>query len=349
MDKIKNLTDFTIEIPEKREVVILQVTDTQPVDAGQKRFETRIKDSTPLTEEKRYETIYRFIDDGIKRAKPELIIITGDIIYGEFDDSGENLLSFIRFMESKKIPWAPVFGNHDNESKKGALWQCEQFEKAEHCLFKRGEVTGNGNYSIGISVAGKLARVIYMLDSNGCTQAYRYFWYCDNYPDYNEGEKVKTEDGFGEDQVKWLASSAEMVDDAEGRKVPKFACFHIPVDNIAGYAFKKGYISDEHDAKNEEFNIGKTVDAKDGDFGLKAEKLSGFHYDGIMDILKKAGIDGVFVGHQHNINASILCDGIRFTFGLKTGLHDYHRETGTTKITFDPSGDAFNIEHLYLD
>lgn len=75
-----------------------------------------------------------------------MIIITGDLVYGEFDDKGTCLLELIKFMESFDIPWAPVFGNHDNESQKGADWQCEQLEKAGNCLFRQRTLTGNSNY-----------------------------------------------------------------------------------------------------------------------------------------------------------------------------------------------------------
>ena len=60
--------------------------------------------------------------------------MTGDIIYGEFDDKGTSLINLINAMESFGIPWAPVFGNHEQESMKGADWQSEQLENAEHCL-----------------------------------------------------------------------------------------------------------------------------------------------------------------------------------------------------------------------
>ena len=38
-------------------------------------------------------------------------------------------------MDSFEIPWSPVFGNHDNESKMGVEWQCDQLEKANFAYF----------------------------------------------------------------------------------------------------------------------------------------------------------------------------------------------------------------------
>ena len=71
-------------------------------------------------------------------------------------------------MNQYDIPWAPVFGNHDNESMKGVDWQCEQLKRAKKCLFLQRELTGNGNYTVGIRKGNELKRVFFMLDSNGC-------------------------------------------------------------------------------------------------------------------------------------------------------------------------------------
>jgi GPR endopeptidase len=55
----------------------------------------------------------------------------------------------------------------------------------------------------------------------------------------------------------------------------------------------------------------------------------------VYDALHKAGIDGVFAGHCHANNTSVLWKGIRWTYGLKTGQYDYHTagQLGGTLIT----------------
>ena len=78
------------------------------------------------------------------------------MIYGEFDDQGTSFELFCDFMDSFGIPWAPVYGNHDNESRKGIDWQNARFEAAPYCLFKKGSTTGNGNYSVLITRNGTM-------------------------------------------------------------------------------------------------------------------------------------------------------------------------------------------------
>mgnify|MGYP003304207746 CR=1 FL=1 len=77
----------------------------------------------------------------------------------------------VEYMDGFKIPWAPIFGNHDNESQMGVTWQCEQFENAKYCMFKRGTIDySNGNYTVAIVKGRKPIRILYFMDSNGCAE-----------------------------------------------------------------------------------------------------------------------------------------------------------------------------------
>lgn len=350
--EISDLVDFVVEVESGRDVVILQLTDTQIIDAGQARTSTRLESNTPLTEQAKYTNCYRYIEDAVKKTDPDLIIMTGDLVYGEFDDSGEVFKGLVAYMESLGIPWAPVFGNHDNESMMGVSWQCQQLEQAENCLFKRNDLTGNGNYSIGIVQDGELIKTVFMMDSNGCTNAY-----ADGYGalneagqtlTYNEGEKIKTEIGFGADQIEWLEKSSKAIDAATDGTVGKLLAFHIPISQFATGAYESGYQSSFALDNSQLFTIGEDVTAQNGDFGTKGEAFKGIHSEyGLWEILKKYSFEGVFCGHSHKNSVSILYDGIRLTFGLKTGTFDRYLESelGGTKITVNK--DLFEVEHVY--
>ncbi len=89
-------------------------------------------------------------------------------------------------------------------------------------------------------------------------------------------------------------------------------------------------------------------ETKDGDFGAKGEKVSSWSQNGFWEVLKSANIDGVFAGHCHQNNYSVMYEGIRLTFGLKTGYYDYHtkEQTGGTLISVEENA-TFMVEHLY--
>lgn len=355
MAEIKSVVDFTVEVESGRDVRLLQLSDTQILDAGQARFEGRLGSTNPLiTYDEVYDKCFKYVKNAIERTEPDLILLTGDLVYGEFDDSGKWFLELIKYMDSFQIPWAPIFGNHDNESMKGVTWQCEQLENAEYCLFKRGETTGNGNYSVGIVQDKKLIKAIYMMDSNGCSNAFK-----DGYGatdengnplTYNEGEKVKTSTGFGTDQVEWLANSSKKIDETLGYTVTKFLGMHMPLAQVAQAAYEAGYQSNNSTGNDETYKIGVDVVAKNGDFGEKGEYFKGAHtVSGLWDVLKQNKFDGIFMGHSHKNSVSILYDGIRLTFGLKTGKFDRYLDNslGGTQIHVNANG--FNVNHLYYE
>ena len=318
--------DFAVSVGEKK-IKILQITDMQFIDSAQCRFVGRLRQDemeawAPDMLDAQCGNQIRAL---VAETRPDLIIITGDMVYGSFDDSGRSFNYFCDLMESFSIPWAPVFGNHDNESRMGVDKQCEIFESAKHCLFNRGEVTGNGNYSVGLVQNDKLVRVIYMIDSNGCDGA--------------EDEKVERAQGIFKDQVEWIRASHKEVE--KERIVPSFLAFHIPTEEFKEAEIAKGY-GDGHTF----YTIGVDKEAKDGDFGCRLEGLSTIHVEGFRKLLSDIHADGVFVGHYHAINTCITYEGIKYVYGLKTGQYDSHipGQNGGTLIRLD--GEDFEVTHV---
>lgn len=343
-----NEIDFVVHIKHKKNIKILQITDFQPVDYSQQRYKGRINiDSKPFTENDLYTGLFYYIERLVKETNPDLIMVTGDNVYGEFDDNGSNMIRISKYLDSLEIPWAPIFGNHDNESKKGVAWQCKIFEESKNCLFKRRELTGNGNYNIGLFRDGKIEKIIYMVDSNGCGLAKNYSYYKPNYPDYNLDEKVETRIGIFPDQIKWIEESSKLIDSYYNYEITKFISCHIPPDFVSKQAVLNKYIS-----KNDGlFDLDSLDNTINNDFGHTREHLirSTFNSLNLLEVLKKGKFNGMFVGHNHISTLSILCDNfIRVTFGVKTGEFDYHDDIGGTLITLKQNGN-FNIKHIIIN
>ena len=326
---------FFLTVP-SGEVRILQLTDIQIIDSDQMRTPDRLCEAERLkwVADRVYVNAYRYVEEAVAAAKPHLIVITGDNVYGEFDDSGRRFKDFCDYFENLGIPWAPVFGNHDNQTKCDVGSQCEYMESLPHCLFKRANVTGNGNYAVTLVRPGpdedageKTAlRTLLMLDSHGCL----------------------THPGIRADQVDLCRKALGEVEEVCGKTPPLFACYHIPSEEFLTAAADAGY----QDAADyfAKYEIGVTVPAKNGDFG-KRDDPQGKVGDnsGFMEFFKAHGGEGIFVGHYHKNSTSIWSDGVRFTFGLKTGLYDYHNDdmVGSTLITLDGEGSGFTVKHLY--
>ncbi len=323
------IADFVIDLPDDRPLRVLQLTDTQIIDATQQRTPDRLNEREIAYWQPASVDVQCFdhIRTLVAATTPDLIFITGDVVYGEFDDSGRFFEAFCRFMDSLCIPWAPVYGNHDTASAKGVLWQNAQFENAVFCLFKAGSITGNGNYTVLLTQDRKPVRILYLLDTGGDGWA--------NPPE------IRRPAGLVPDQMAWFSETAHALTEANGGAVvPGFMGFHIPstefllADRAKGYDVAAKYV------------LGVTVPAESGDFGAHREPHAVFHSpEGFLDALHTAGIDGVFVGHCHAINTSVVWEGIRWTYGLKTGQYDFHifNQQGGTLITL--RGADFNVCH----
>lgn len=326
--------DFVVQLGSERKntpIKLLQITDTQIIDATQRRTPDRIRHDEIIawSPENFDAQCGDHIRSLVTQAQPDLIFITGDIVYGSFDDKGTALEYFCKLMDSLCIPWAPVWGNHDNESVIGVDWQCEQFENSKYCLFKRGAVSGNSNYSVGVAIGDKLVRVLHMLDSNGCKHG-------------NDGEVIKTR-GLYPDQLALVEKNTELIKSAQGEDIPAFMAFHYPVDLFEKAEKDKGYKTENRQT----YVLGVDVAPKDNDFGFSLEKYDPIVTDsGFVDFVKSQNVDGVFVGHVHKNTTSIKYDGIAWTFGLKTGQYDYHvvGSVGGTLVTL--FGNEFFVSHI---
>lgn len=326
--------DFVVQLPEERSgqsVRVLQLTDMQIIDSAQRRTPDRIRaDEIASWAPENFDGLCGdHIRSLVAQSRPDLIIITGDIVYGSFDDAGSTLRYICELMDSLGVAWAPTFGNHDNESKMGVDWQCEQFEKSRYCLFKRGTVSGNSNYTVGIAIGERLVRVIHMLDSNGCKGS--------------EDPSVIKQPGIFPDQLALVEQNTACIRAAQGGEVPAFVAFHIPVETFKQAEYAKGYRKDEE----QYYVIGVDAVAQDDDFGFCLEKYSTIAVgEDFCSFLRSVSVDGVFVGHYHKTCISILYEGMRWTFGRKTGQYDYHApyQLGATEIVL--RGDDFEVRHI---
>lgn len=325
--------DFVVKLDKSRKntkIKILQITDMQFIDSLQRRRPERLRiDEINAWHPDNFEIQGgNQIKSLVAQSKPDLIIITGDIIYGSFDDNGTVMKWFVNFMDQFEIPYAPVFGNHDNESKMGVKYQCDLFENSKYCLFKRGNVTGNGNYTVGIAIENELIRVLHMLDSNGC---------------YSDDESVVCERGIFQDQADLIISNTKRISETQGKEIPAFMAFHIPPKEFEIAEISKGYSIDGQAT----YVIGVDVKQQNDDFGCKMEPfmLSSNRID-FLKTAKECKVDGVFCGHYHKNNTCLEYEGIKWVFGLKTGQYDYHipGQFGGTLITLE--NNDFYVNHL---
>lgn len=356
--------DFVLDFDTDRDIKVLQITDTQIIDSKQCRTEDPLErlsadQIAAWDPEQMDNALFDELKALVEKETPDLIVMTGDNVYGEFDDEGTSLKKLIEVMDGFKIPWAPIFGNHDNESAYGVAEQCRMFvEDSTYCLFnRRNEIGGNGNYAIGISVQGKLQRTIFMMDSNGCSNL-------EGVANPADKDAVTTNMVFHDEQMAWYQTVAAQVNEKAGEKIPSFLCVHIPLAEVTTALVETGYqakadatvngvnISHNYTIGNIEADGTAWTYTKDtnNNFGFKEARTVGSAAmsEYILPYLKAAGTDGTFFGHQHVNALSVEWEGIRFTYGLKTGRYDESpNQTGGTVITL--KGSEFDVNHAIIN
>ncbi len=314
-DSVYNYVDFIVDVDSDRDPIVLQLTDPQIIDASQNPARLTAEQAEYWAKDKVNERCYDYIRETVQATNPDLILLTGDLVFGAFDHSGEVWLSFIDFMDSFQIPWAPIFGNHDAGSKMGIDWMCDQLESAEYCLFMQRELTGNSNYTVGIRQGDRLQRVFFMLDSN---------LYADMSDESNANGHCTAEMGFKPDQIRWYRKTAQQITALSPETKLTFA-FHIQLATFADAYKQYGFVNYTSDkAPFKPVNIDTHPDQAEGDFGYIGTIFNtSFDSDGsIFAGIKKLGVDSILVGHQHSISASVVYKGIRFQFGQKSSTYD---------------------------
>ena len=353
--------DFVLNVEEGRDVKILQLTDIQIIDSSQQRYDGRLH--TWSTEwwkpTKLYDVSFKYTREAVAASNPDLIVLSGDNTYGEFDDSGLMLQALIREIDSYGIPWTLTWGNHDNETYKGTVWMAQQYAASEYCRFtiEDSGITGSGNFTVGVVQGGELTTAVFCVDSNGHTALTA------NNPASDANYVYTAGQGIQQDQINWIESELAAIKTANGGvAVESIGFTHHPLQGQKeGLVSKYGYAptatgTQESPLVITDNNLASTVTVQDGDFGTLYYEPTWTDVAGVggttdlalHNVSKAGNLVGWFFGHIHWNNASVLYDGVRYTNGLKAGMYDDYEPTdvGGTLITIGQST-SMTAEHLY--
>ena len=148
----------------------------------------------------------------------------------------------------------------------------------------------------------------YMLDSNGCSSP--------SNESYDSG-RIQLSSGFARDQIDWYKNSITKVK-SENSDAKISMAFHIPIKIFCtAFTEKYGYDSLQFSA----IDLDKV--GNDNDFGYIGAKFNGWDASGnVWNTVKELGVDSIFVGHEHCVSASVVYEGVRLQFGLKSSTYD---------------------------
>ena len=100
--------DFVVKLPENNKnekIKLLQITDMQIIDSEQRRTSDRLrKDEINAWSPDKFDANFgNHLKSLVSQSRPDMIFITGDMVYGSFDDSGKTFERFCDFMAEDEI------------------------------------------------------------------------------------------------------------------------------------------------------------------------------------------------------------------------------------------------------
>ena len=229
----------------------------------------------------------------LEAEQPDLVILTGDVIDGgRCTDPAAAWQLAVSPIVARGLPWAAVYGNHDDEGRLDRLALMAVQQSIPGCLSQVGpsHVSGVGNYVLKVLAAqgDRTVAHLYCIDSNA-------------YTDADIG-------GYGwirRDQIsRYLYTAHELAEANGGVKLPALAFFHIPL-------LEYEEVWDFHVCR-----------------GVKYEPICAPRINtGFFAALYEAGdVLGTFVGHDHINDFMGTLHGIQLCYGRATGYNTYGRE-----------------------
>lgn len=285
--------------------------------AEEEDFKILMLSDVQLTEPWKGTKQVRYVMDTlIKRHSPNLLIFAGDNVGGVF--SHFQIRTFTKFVDSYGILWTTTFGNHDRDKHSDVDYQLKIMQKSENFIYTADptNVKGRSNFVIPIENSEeKLIYNLFMIDSHGgnfkCV--------------HEDGTSHAGYDFIDETQLSWfednVAELDKIAEKKDGEHVPSMVFSHFPIQEFA-----KGYSEAVGEVEPSGIKI-SLVEGKrrEGEGHSCIDK-------GLFETYKRNNVTHVFAGHEHTNDYSLMYDGMRLTYGVKTGDHstyDPHINGGT--------------------
>ena len=231
----------------------------------------------------------RIMQTVIQKEKPDLVVLTGDIVCCNDTKKGWDRVAGI--LIKAEVPWAVTLGNHDSEFELTREQIIDYVSGMPYNLAVRGpeNISGSGNYTLEIKSASSdiTKAVLYFLDSHSYPSDRKYFG---------------SYDWIKFDQIQWyLGKSKEYSKANNNQPLPALAFFHIPLPEYRDIIYNENT------------------------FGVQEELICAPNINSGMyaALLTSGDVMGTFVGHDHNNNYIGILRDVCMAYGAVTGLDCY--------------------------
>ena len=286
------------EIEPKNENINYESADSQSVTDTTIRFNSEGKlkvlhiADPHLANDKHFDSSIWVIAEACDVEKPDLVVLTGDNTkpYDDPEETKKIINSLMNIFESRNIPVAVTFGNHDSEAGPMSRADIMEYYKTFSCVITADEADtfkncATFNIPVLASNSDKVKFNIWVFDSG----------------DYDEDEprhydRVRTE------QIEWFkGTSAQLKAENGGETVNSVVFQHIIVPEIYDVLKKvdsKKPFATKHIYNEDEYYM---FDEEQTNYGTLNEKpCPGYYNDGQFDALvEDGGVLAMFTGHDH--------------------------------------------------
>ena len=223
------------------------------------------------------------IREMVTEEKPDLVMVTGDLIYSMPADS--TLSVVLSTLSSLGVPFAITFGNHDYDFKAPSAALYAQMQKTSHCVMpvQQGK---NLDYSLPVmsSNGKRTAAVLYCIDTHNRSS-------------------IAGVDGYQwitQSQITWYRQRSSVYKQQNGgMPLPALAFMHIPLPEY-------NYATDNTQCPM---------------YGSRLERAYAPSLNsGMFTAMKEQGdVMGVFCGHDHDNDYAVAYYGILLAHGRFSG------------------------------
>lgn len=279
------------------------------------KFKIMMMNDTQDTDRTAKDTV-KLIENSLDKEKPDLVVFVGDNIAGFWLGVNEQKVkkaidNIVAPVNNRNIPFAIVFGNHDQQCGISKEKQMEMYMSYQNCLAvdEGSEVSNCGTYNLLIKDSKNEKNIfnIWMIDSG-------------------TGALFGGYDGVNPDQVAWFEKTSEKLKSENGGKaLPSLLFQHVPVlemydlftvvpkgteNSIHGYRTKSNnyYILNPKAATGKLLEAPCTPDKNSGEFTAW---------------VKQGGILGAYFGHDHVNDLKGTLNGIDLGYTPGAGFHMY--------------------------
>ena len=225
------------------------------------------------------------IDEVLNLEKPDLVVLTGDVIYAAPAEQG--MRTVLERVSAHQVPFVVTFGNHDDEQ---GLTRPQLYDIIR-------SIPGNIQPDRGEAESPDYTLTVKASNGQSTDKAVLYFF---DTHSYSRIPEVKGYDWLTFEQVaRYRKQSAELKEANGGKPLPALAFFHIPLPEY-------------NQAASNESAILK---------GTRMEKSCAPALNtGMFTAMKEAGdVMGMFVGHDHDNDYTVMWHGILLGYGRYTG------------------------------